>query len=383
MPAYHQMGNDSRNLISAVDGYAGAILSPVNEVESDITEMLKEHEAKALDFVFDPQLYFPKRSDRGKLATWSYFPNDFDTADMGSIAWWEDKVLKSLVATAKRVGATTVCAPATIGGSSLTDGYYLDMAALGDRTVALATAEGLRTIQTVIVRMTELATPGRAMEIASVVSKTKAAGIYLVLLNDVKPREELRDTDELKAAMTLISVLEEAKLPVLVAFSSSDVVLWKAAGATSCATGKFANLRRFSTSRFNEKEDGGSMVAYWFEEGLLAFIREADIARVQQIGLGSAGSNPFAAQILEHLDKLAKGEPSMKAWVGVGWRQYMWWFADVEKRLASGAAKAVDLVREAEANWTKLEQKPLYLDEKANTGGWLRPWLQSITEFNK
>ncbi|MGO9709880.1 MAG: hypothetical protein ACLQBL_13515, partial [Polyangiaceae bacterium] len=40
------------------------------------------------EFIFDPQLYFPRRADRGQLATWSYFPKDFDTADMSSEAWW-------------------------------------------------------------------------------------------------------------------------------------------------------------------------------------------------------------------------------------------------------------------------------------------------------
>lgn len=46
---------------------------------------------------------------------------------------------------------------------------------------------------------------------------------------------------------------------MLVGFASTDVVLWKAAGAKACATGKFANLRRFTTNRFNEPED-------WFAE---------------------------------------------------------------------------------------------------------------------
>jgi hypothetical protein len=125
--------------------------------------------------------------------------------------------------------------------------------------------------------------------------------------------------------MRLIRALESSRLPVLVACSSSDVVLWKAAGATSCATGKFANLRRFTVGRFSDQDEGGRQVAYWFEEPLLAFIRASDLARVQPHGMGQAGSNPAAQQILAQI----AAEPE-KAWVALGWRQYMHWFADVE-----------------------------------------------------
>ena len=377
MPAYHQMGNDSRNLLGAVPSYSGAILSPVNECESDVTAMVKQHRSESFEFIFDPQLYFPRRSDRGQLSTWSYFPQDFDTADMSSLAWW-DGILNELAATAERIGANTLCAPAALGGSTLTNDYYETMRTIGDQLVGVAAAAGVRVLQTVAVRLADLSTPGRALEIASIVSNTKSSGIYLVLLSEVKPRDELRDDSELKGAMKLIRVLEDAGLPVLVGCSSSDVVLWKVAGATSCATGKFANLRRFTPGRFNEQEKGGSQVAYWFEESLLAFIRENDIPRIRAHGMGGGGDNPFAAQILEQ----HANEPG-KPWVGLGWRQYMWWFANIEKRLAAGTVAARDLILAAEANWTKLEENDVFLDERANTGGWLRPWLQSVVEFNK
>ncbi|HVZ32155.1 MAG TPA: hypothetical protein VG963_07010, partial [Polyangiaceae bacterium] len=182
----------------------------------------------------------------------------------------------------------------------------------------------------------------------------------------------------LKGAMKLIHVLEAAGLPVLVGCSSSDVVLWKAAGATSCATGKFANLRRFTPGRFNEQEEGGRLIAYWFEEPLLAFLRESDVTRVQAHGLAAAGTNPFAAAILAQM----ASDPG-KAWVGLGWRQYMHWFADVEHRLTSGAAKARDLIRAAEKNWLLLEENDVFMEEKTNDGEWLRPWLRAVVEFNK
>jgi hypothetical protein len=325
MAVYHQMGNDSRNLIGEVTGFRGAIISPVNEIENDVRTMVDEYGSSSFEFIFDPQLYFPRRVDRGKLGTWNYFPKDFETADMSSEAWWTG-LLGELGATAGRIGARAVCSPAHVGQSMFTNDYYEAMRGLADRLVE--TSDGLRVLETVIVRMGDLAAPNRAFEIASVVSNTSATGIYLVFLSELKPREELRDVDQLIGAMRLIHLLEGSGLPVLVGCSSSDVILWKAAGATSCATGKFGNLRRFTPGRFNEQEETGRVVPYWFEETLLAFIRMTDIVRIQHHGLAEVGANPFAAEILSQY----ASDPA-KAWVGLGWRQYMHWFADVEQRL--------------------------------------------------
>jgi hypothetical protein len=236
----------------------------------------------------------------------------------------------------------------------------------------------IRTLQTCLVKLEELEDTNRVLELASLVSHTKSAGIYLVLLSDTKPRDELRGIEQLKGAMRFISEIESAGLPVLVACSSSDVVLWKAAGASSCATGKFANLRRFTTGRFSDPDEGGRLVAYWFEEALLAFIRASDLARIQPHGLGSAGANPFGQEILAQLAT----EPE-KAWVAFGWRQYMHWFADVEKRLASGKATARNLIRTAEKNWQVLEESDVFMEERSNDGSWLRPWLRAVVEFKK
>jgi hypothetical protein len=377
MTAYHQMGHDSRNLLGNVSGYRGAVVSPVNEVEADVLAMVEEHGSSTFEFIFDPQLYFPRRSDRGQLGSWSYFPKDFDTADMTSAAWWAG-ILDSVGATAARVGAKAVCSPAVIAASMFTNEYYETMRSMAERLREPANQAGLRVLQTVIAKVDELAAPNRPFEIASVVSNTTADGIYLVLLSDVKPRDELRDVDQLKGAMILIHALEAAGLPVLVGCCSSDVLLWKAAGATSCATGKFANLRRFTPGRFNQQEDGGRQMPYWFEEALLGFLRASDLPRVQAHGIATTPANPFGDQILAQM----ASDPS-KPWVGLGWRQYMHWFADVEKRLASGATTARALIRTAEENWSVLESTDVFMEEKANDGTWLRPWLRAVVEFNK
>jgi hypothetical protein len=378
MPAYHQMGHDSQNLLGAVSGFAGAIVSPVNDVEPDVATMVTAHSSATFEFIFDPQLYFPRRGDRGQLSAWSYFPRDFETADISSDAWW-NVILDELAATAARVGARAVCSPAIIAGRMFSNEYYDAMRTYADRLVGACAGSKLRVLQTVLVKLDDMADPTRALEIASVVSNTKAAGIYLVFLSDVKPRDELRDVEQLKGGMKLVSVLEEAGMPVLVGCSSSDILLWKTAGATSCATGKFANLRRFTPGRFNEPDEGGRLVAYWFEEALLAFIRGSDLTRVQPHGMAVATTtNPFGLQILAQF----AADPS-KPWVGLGWRQYMHWFADIEQRIASGAVTARTLIRAAEKNWQTLEDNDVFMEEKTNDGVWLRPWLRAVVEFNK
>jgi hypothetical protein len=119
MPAYHQMGHDSRNLLGEVSGFRGAIISPVNELEADVKAMVDAHGSGSFEFIFDPQLYFPRRADRGQLATWSYFPKDFDTADMSSEAWWT-AILDAVTASAASVGARAICSPALISASTFT-----------------------------------------------------------------------------------------------------------------------------------------------------------------------------------------------------------------------------------------------------------------------
>jgi len=121
--------------------------------------------------------------------------------------------------------------------------------------------------------------------------------------------------------MRLISLLEACGLKVLVGFCSMDVALWKSAGATDCATGKFFNLRRFTRSRFAPPAGGGGggQIAYACEEALFAYLRAIDIVRVQAEGGFSTStvSNPFMPKILQAINE---GKP----WLAQGWREYLW-----------------------------------------------------------
>ena len=219
---------------------------------------------------------------------------------------------------------------------------------------------------------------GRAMRIASIVTRTKASSVYLVIVSNSEPRREFWDVEELKGALKLIDSLEKSGLPVLVGFSSSDMVLWKFAGAASCATGKFFNLRRFTSSRFEEPSVGGTPMAYWFEESLMAFLRESDVIRVRQAGGLSEASikNPYGQEILECIDN-ARGQ----AWIGLGWRQWMYAFADLEKRIGHNAIDVGQLLRHADEAWLALDDANILTEERQNNGAWVRAWRRAIIEY--
>jgi hypothetical protein len=379
MPAYHQMGHDSENLLWVEDLalFRGAILSPVNYDNAKVTAQIEwARERDGFETIFDPQLYVPN-SERRCLRDWSYFPKDVDTADLGSEAWWES-LLSALVTECKSIGPTAVCSPAVLP-RTFTDDYYDHMVSVGNRLCTSLAHTGLRPVQTAVVGMPGLATADRPMGIASILSSSKATQIYLVLVSQTEPRRELREVEEIKGAMRLIGALQSARIEVTVGFCSSDLLLWKAAGASNCATGKFFNLRRFTKTRFEEPSgQGGGQLPYWFEESLAAFLRQSDVLRIMPMNLPNLepSPNPFGLQILQQL----KDEPE-KAWLALAWRQFMFWFADVEDRLNLGKVTAPALLRNADSNWRTLEDADFITEERRNDGGWIRPWRRALAEY--
>lgn len=382
MPAYHQMGHDSENLLlePGLAAFRGMIISPVNYSEADVSAQVAAVRAAddkaTFDIVFDPQLYFP-RTERGCLRDWSYFPRDVDTADRSADAWWQSLVA-ALVPSISCLPVNAICSPAEVP-RAYPESYFAHTVRVGNILADALHGTKVRPLQTAIVGLAELSVPRRALAVASVISRTKCDGVYLVLVGSTEPRRELAHVEELKGAMRLIHALErEAELAVLIGFTSTDAVLWKAAGASSVATGKFFNLRRFTLSRFEEPGGGGGQLPYWVEESLLAFLRESDITRVQAKNMLSAvnDSNPFAQRILEQL-----AEQPGRAWVALGWRQFMHWFADVERRIDNGAADVRSMLREAEINWRDLEDSDVLMEEQRNDGTWLRAWRRALAEY--
>ncbi len=245
-------------------------------------------------------------------------------------------------------------------------------------------SQNVDVFQTVLVNLSELSDADRPLQIASIVSRTNADEIYLIFVSSVIPRRELTVVDELAGAMRLVSSLDRSDLKVTVGFCSSDVLLWKTAGASSCASGKFFNLRRFTRQRFEEPTaEGGGQLPYWFEEGLLAFLREGDVLRVRKQDLISDASkrNPFCLEILTLIDEARQTHTDLEPWLRLSWRQFLFWFADVEARLNGDMIAAGDLLTDADGNWKKLDKAKVFMEERDNDGTWIRDWMNVINEF--
>lgn len=379
MSSLHQMGHHTKNLIFELDEglYSGAILSPVNDDEEKTQRIISEcSKIKNFNLIFDPQLYFP-RTERECLKNWSYFPKNFHSVDRGSISFWK-KTNKALLNSCYSIKADAVCSPVTFPKKFNND-FYNTTVDIANNLISENEHDGLEVIQSVIVDLSDISTRGRSLELASIISKTEATTILIMFYCDIEPRRELSDSESLSGAMRLVNLLEQAGLTVIVGFSSTDMVLWKAAEASICSTGKFFNLRRFTKSRFDEPKEGGAQIPYWFEESLLSFLRAPDIKRLQRIGFIDPKTriNPYEHQILEIINK-ATDIP----WLALSWRQYMYAFSDLEKRIDQGKVSVEKLLRAAEKNWLYLEDTGILMEEPRNNGAWIRPWLIATKQFS-
>lgn len=385
MAAYLQMGHDSENLVgvSGLEDIRGLILSPVNRSQNELTGHVAEFRKKGdFDIIFDPQLYCP-RSDRGQLPHHLYFPQDINTADITSLKWWKSLIQK-LVAEAKELGVDAVCSPAILPSKYSPEYYSASVEAWS--ILADESGDDIRPVQTVCVSLKDLAEPSDALRIATIISSRRPPLCYIIVEANTSPRQETEDAVNLFCLMILVSALEKSGCETLVSHCSSDIVLVKAAGASNCASGKFFNLRRFSRSQFDEQKDsGGGQLPYWFEQGLMTFLRRADIARLQREGfdhflnIGASG-NAFAAQIFEQF----ANEPS-KPWLALSWRQYLAWFAITETILSGADASLIvsDILKDAEKRWEQLAEKDVLFEERRNDGRWIRPWRQALGDFRK
>ena len=387
MAVYHQLGHNSNNLVleAHLRNYLGVILSPINykleEIQTFISNCRRGN-LTHLHFIFDPQLYNPS-SNRGELPTWKYFPNDVGTADPTQSDWWRN-ICNRLAAEITSLGVDAVCSP-VLSPRSFSDEYYalaLNITDLLNQSLIDIRVTDVEIYQTLIVNLSDLGQVDRAEQIASIISRTKANKVYLLLLSTLEPRRELAEPDELFGAMKLIKLLENAGLPVLVGYTSVDMVLWKAAGAEACATGKYFNLRRFTLTRFEEPSgQGGGQLSYWFEESLLAFLREPDMLRVKTLGLLGVGSSDNISG--QDIQAFIRGNPGV-AWLAKSWRQYMLAYQLLEATVPSNNLTRVnELLIEGETNWLRLEDESILMDEPRNNGSWIRRWRITLGDFRR
>ena len=200
--------------------------------------------------------------------------------------------------------------------------------------------------------------------------------MYLIFYDDLTARQQWTETEALVGSMMLIRSLERAGTKVLVGYCGLDMMLWKYAGASDVATGKFFNLRRFGPERWDESETEGRVVEYWTEPGLITWLRENDVTLLlrRNSELITTDRNPFSQEILAAL----AANPRLP-WRALSWRQYLWWFSNLEADLSQQADVAVDMLRRADANWAAVEASRLLLFDRTNDGSWIRPWLNGIS----
>jgi hypothetical protein len=376
------MCHDSQNLLDDATlctlmpptaAFVGAVLSPVNDLASETEAFMKRFRMFNPDFRFilDPQLYFPE-SERGVLRQWDYFPKTFESDDKTSFEYWSS-LTERLIGAGTDLRVKAIASPAFL--PKIYDNEYFELMAQIGSELARRANDRFEPMQSLIVPLRDLAEPNKALKIASIISETKCPSIYLLIESGVDPREEIA-ADELLNLMQLISSLERAGLRVLVAYSSSDVLLWKAAGATAAATGKYFNVRRFTKSRFEPKKDKGGNLPYWFEESLLAFIRQDDLIRLHKEGLlcSRTMKHPLFKGVLSAIEQ---GEP----WLKMSWLQYMGWFAGVERALHTKKITANTLLTRADSAWAKLRERKVFLSD-GQEGTWVRRWLQADMRFS-
>jgi len=378
MGVFLQVGHNSENLLAeeGLRDLSGAVLSPVNYDQIKTDAQIKSLKTQGRVSVFDPQLYIPK-SGRDNLTKWNYFPKEIDTADLTALNWWTSKVNAPLSETMKALQPNKVCSPVQVP-RTYSESYFELMVQVCESLQSELKGSSVEVIQTVIVNMQDLNSLERVMRVASIISKTSAEMVYLVFMSDKEPRLEFADMDPLKYSMRLISEVKRADLKVFVAFSSSDSVLWKAAGAEHVATGKFFNLRRFTQSRFEEPGGGGGgQLPYFFEESLMTFLRESDVKRLAKHGIQSDSNsrNPYVAEIQKQL-----AEKPGVAWLALAWKQYLWWAVDEEKRVQNNG-DAGKILSIADENWKQLLEKPFLMEEMKNDGKWVRLWRIALGEY--
>ena len=124
MAAYMQMGHHTENLVGEEDlqGFSGIVLSPMNRKFDQLCIDVKNFRDQGItDVLLDSQLYYP-RTERQKLRTHAYFPDDLDTADTADIQWWA-QINNALARYGQELDVNTVTSP-VVEPRVWTDDYY-------------------------------------------------------------------------------------------------------------------------------------------------------------------------------------------------------------------------------------------------------------------
>lgn len=378
------MGHDTENLVGERDleEYSGIILSPVNREPENLALYINRfRELGEFDIVFDPQLYVPK-SKQGYLNKYDYYPKDLETSDVSSLSWWNG-VLDALAEYLKIIEVDAVASPVVLP-NIWDDDYFANCVDISEMLKDKLQGTGIRVLTTALTSIKYLTSNDALLKAASILSGKDCSGYYIVIESDVEPRREYSDANDIFGMLMFVHKMTNAKKPITIAHCSSDMILFKAAGADNCSTGKFFNLRRFSKSRYSSPPGGGGQLSYWFEHSLMAFLREVEILRIREEYPNNLLSNRHSDNYWsrEIISNLTGGDPA--PWLALGWRQYLSWFTKTEEDVKSGDTQVVrDWLREAGDNWRILEENGILMEDPLTNGSWLGPWRAALSKFEK
>lgn len=381
MASYLQLGHASWNLLSdsEIGRYTGMVLSPVNDSPASVRAELHKLGVwrENYEVILDPQLYNPAVY-KGLLDQWSYFPENFATANHSDTQWWIQRGLE-VVGQGADLGVEAVCSPAMFP-RMFSDEYYNLVVEIADATHRCANENGLDTLLTAIVSLRDLNVPSRAYEIASILTRSRCDRIYLTFLSEdvSQQKEPLRDPAGLPTAIHLIRLLSN-QMRVHVAFSGHDLILWKYAGASDISSGKFMNLRRFSPGRWEEEAKRGQNIAYWNEGSLLTLLRDADVQALMRsgwfVGREHAG-NPASDRIMDIFRSGAE-----RPWVKQSWLQYLRWISIMENAWDGSPNLAEEFLEESNRLWGDIvDVRRILFHDRYNDGTHVRNWLNAVRE---
>ncbi len=381
MGAYHQMGHHAANLardprLQSI--YAGLIMSPLNSDPTGLGILCAA--LKSPDTIFDPQCY-ALGSQKGQLYTWSYVQSAAAKLAKGPYTLGDWQQLAADIADACiPLGHRGGCSPAAVRKSFTDADLGFDVQIGNALATHLAGKRSVNGLQTAAFPVQTLVGTGRVQTIASILTTGRLKRLYLVP-DWTKTDGELGNADELCGFIDLVRVLTPHR-QFIVGYCGPEMILWTAAGADAVASGKYGNQQRFDLGGFGGAPSGGAgTVAYYFEESLLTWLRTEDIVRLDRLGykLGLA-HDPFFPAIRKMIAALQatpvtyvqktnrsgkplfykNGRPQKKRigppdWTSLGWSQWLWWFADAERRLDTGQVTARTLVDNARKNWAWLK----------------------------
>jgi hypothetical protein len=61
----------------------------------------------------------------------------------------------------------------------------------------------------------------------------------------------------------------------------------------------------------------------------------------------------------------------------------MYWFADFESRAESGQLDIASTLEYADQVWSDLDNRRVLMEERTNTGAWVRAWRRVLIEASR